>query len=352
MKLDRAFPVTPDAFIKSIDKGIRKGEKQMRFKNKLRLSLLASALAACFLVVAFAVGGSGGTTDVTAASTPESTKGTSPAVFSSVSGTPSPDPTPKPVTTPEPTPEPKYPADDGGDSSVIYVFATQHGIFYHLDANCSGMKDAELYTLDEAEKAEKKPCPICIGEGGLDAVGHQELEALRLIKWLFPGAIEAYTVHYNAEEISAVNAGDNEVKLYAGQVSLGSVYLEEDSWQIELHFTDKVIAKAVAEDCAAEGHVSERVSSTVKTSRLMLGSIGSAISDSEQRSDIPSEGDSYSLQRIYLSGIGMGETDDMELTFRAQNSFIAELRFDINVPADYPNGNGAVLTSMYLREVK
>ena len=56
MKLDKAFPETPKAFEDAIHLGIRKGEKQMKFKYKLRLSVAAACLAVCLIAVAYAVG--------------------------------------------------------------------------------------------------------------------------------------------------------------------------------------------------------------------------------------------------------------------------------------------------------
>ena len=46
-----------------------------------------------------------------------------------------------------------------GDS--VKVYATQNGTYYHTKNNCSGMKDAQLYTLKSMLLAGKKACPVC-----------------------------------------------------------------------------------------------------------------------------------------------------------------------------------------------
>jgi len=46
-----------------------------------------------------------------------------------------------------------------GDS--VKVYATQNGTYYHTKNTCSGMKDAQLYTLKSMLLAGKKACPVC-----------------------------------------------------------------------------------------------------------------------------------------------------------------------------------------------
>ena len=43
----------------------------------------------------------------------------------------------------------------------VKVYATQNGKYYHTNSVCSGMKDAQLYTLKSMLVAGKKACPTC-----------------------------------------------------------------------------------------------------------------------------------------------------------------------------------------------
>ena len=43
----------------------------------------------------------------------------------------------------------------------VKVYATQNGKYYHTNSACSGMKDAQLYTLKAMLQAGKKACPTC-----------------------------------------------------------------------------------------------------------------------------------------------------------------------------------------------
>lgn len=82
---------------------------------------------------------------------------------------PEPDPTPLPEAeeladvTPSPTPIPNALADGYGD--IVYALA--HGNYYHSDPNCSGMEDAVAWTEASAALMGKRPCPVCIGGGAV-----------------------------------------------------------------------------------------------------------------------------------------------------------------------------------------
>ena len=43
-----------------------------------------------------------------------------------------------------------------------YVYATTGGKYYHVKANCSGMKNARKVTLASAKASGKTACPVCI----------------------------------------------------------------------------------------------------------------------------------------------------------------------------------------------
>ena len=48
-------------------------------------------------------------------------------------------------------------------SSGEYYY-TPNGIYYHINANCSGMRNASAHSLSEAVGAGKVHCPVCIGD--------------------------------------------------------------------------------------------------------------------------------------------------------------------------------------------
>lgn len=43
------------------------------------------------------------------------------------------------------------------------VWATEGGVFYHIDEHCSGMRNASAMTIERAENIGKTVCPNCIG---------------------------------------------------------------------------------------------------------------------------------------------------------------------------------------------
>jgi len=52
------------------------------------------------------------------------------------------------------------------ETPVVNVYATSKGKYYHIDKNCSGMKNAtRYYTSESAEEAGKPPCPVCLPDG-------------------------------------------------------------------------------------------------------------------------------------------------------------------------------------------
>ena len=73
------------------------------------------------------------------------------------------------------------------------VYATESGLFYHADPECSGMTGARKYTLSSAQAADKSPCPICLN-------GDADILSARALVLLVPaklGGGESY--HSNAD---------------------------------------------------------------------------------------------------------------------------------------------------------
>ena len=64
---------------------------------------------------------------------------------------PTPEPTDAPTATPEPT----------GIPGKIMVYFNVNGKYYHSVSDCSGMKRAGYFTLDDALASGKKRCPVC-----------------------------------------------------------------------------------------------------------------------------------------------------------------------------------------------
>lgn len=57
------------------------------------------------------------------------------------------------------------------------VYATESGLFYHADSQCSGMTGAQEYTLSSAQAADKTACPICMN-GDADILSARDLVLL------------------------------------------------------------------------------------------------------------------------------------------------------------------------------
>lgn len=128
LDFDRAFPQTPDCIHAAIEMGFRKGQKQMKMKNKIiTLSSIAAALMIMFAVT-LATGG--------------------------LSIAPKPDVLAQPEVTdmPKTTEEPM-------------VWCTEKGNYYHSEEHCSGMEGAIYGTLSYALALDKGPCPVCIAVG-------------------------------------------------------------------------------------------------------------------------------------------------------------------------------------------
>ncbi len=73
------------------------------------------------------------------------------------------------------------------------VYATENGLFYHADPECSGMTGAQEYTLAAAQNADKSPCPVCMN-------GDSDILSERALVLLVPaelGGGESY--HGNAD---------------------------------------------------------------------------------------------------------------------------------------------------------
>lgn len=125
LDFDRAFPQTPDCIHAAIEMGFRKGQKQMKMRNKIiTLGSIAAALAIMF-AAALATGG--------------------------LNLTPKPDVLAQPPVTDVPKNE-----------EAIHVYSTEGAAYYHLIQDCSGTENAMEMSEIEAVRMGKKACPVCI----------------------------------------------------------------------------------------------------------------------------------------------------------------------------------------------
>ena len=49
-----------------------------------------------------------------------------------------------------------------GDPTIT-VYATEKGKYFHVDIDCSGMRNAFPWAIEDAVKGGKLPCPDCVG---------------------------------------------------------------------------------------------------------------------------------------------------------------------------------------------
>lgn len=50
---------------------------------------------------------------------------------------------------------------NASSSDTVYVYGTKNGQYYHTDSDCTGMKDAQKYTLKSMILANREACPKC-----------------------------------------------------------------------------------------------------------------------------------------------------------------------------------------------
>lgn len=75
--------------------------------------------------------------------------------------TPEPTPVPTPKPTREPTPKPTATPEPTGIPGKTMVYFNPNGVYYHTRSDCSGMRGAGYYTLEDAIYSGKRPCPVC-----------------------------------------------------------------------------------------------------------------------------------------------------------------------------------------------
>ena len=60
--------------------------------------------------------------------------------------------------------QPEEQAQAESADSTYYVWATPNGQYYHIDAACSGMQNAQQYPLSEMLSSKRPACPVCCAD--------------------------------------------------------------------------------------------------------------------------------------------------------------------------------------------
>ena len=163
LRLDRALTEAPSELHDSIEEAFERGEKAMKKRHKIMTALsVAAACAALFAGLALAAGQltRPRPDNIVAARSPEG-EGTD---FAAITPEPTPLPalTATPEITPEPTPLPALTATPEPEITLVYTRPNSN--YYHADPNCSGMEDAVAWTLESAISVGKQPCPMCLAD--------------------------------------------------------------------------------------------------------------------------------------------------------------------------------------------
>lgn len=124
--LNRAFPDTPSAIHDNIMEAFERGERAMKFRNKI--ISLCSVAAALLIIISVAL----------AAGLPELGKPRQDIVLDC-----------------QYTPAPRLDMN----STMFY---TENGVYFHSLPNCSGMMNAEPHSIQEAMATGKGACPVCV----------------------------------------------------------------------------------------------------------------------------------------------------------------------------------------------
>lgn len=207
-RLSRAFTEAPSQLNDAVESAFRRGEQAM--KKRYKWSLAMTAAAACMVILAGLALAAGRLTAprpdpvVTAQTTAQAQP--TPEVTPEPTPTPeiTPEPTPTPEVTPEPTPTPMLtPA-----AEIELVYTQPQGNYYHSDPNCSGMVGAVAWTLESALSVGKAPCPVCV-EGS--ATAEEAPEETVEVPMYYTEAGQYY--HGNAQCSGMLNAQPHTIEL-------------------------------------------------------------------------------------------------------------------------------------------
>ena len=322
MKLDRAFPPTPAAFGDAVFKGIREGEKRMKMKHKLRLSAIAACLVVCLAVLAYAAG-STDRTDSTAA--PQSETTPSPVIGGSDQAktilfvTDSPSPTP---------PNAGFPTQTDTDEETVYM--TEHGLFYHADPVCSGMKNAFPVPVSEAEEEGKRPCPVCLSDRSVEPASYFQ-KAVDALEMVFPGCQEVCKKHYNTDQFYADLPSTEDrfvtLNLYAGDVRVAQAAFDGEEARLSFRFIDVELRSKLFAG-AQEGTLSGKLAELyLRCKEELLGDLLSAV-HSSAKSLMPISAEPYNLQSMELS-FWAEECMTVSFGFQTQHACTATFTFDV-----------------------
>ncbi len=155
LRLSRAFTEAPSQLDDAVEAAFRRGEQAMKKRHKLTIALTAAA--ACALILAGLALAAGRLTaprpdPVVAAQNEKAVATAKPTadIMTEITPMPTPEITPEPTTVPTPVP----------DVNLVYTQPSSN--YYHAEPNCSGMVGAVAWTEESAISMGKQPCPVCI----------------------------------------------------------------------------------------------------------------------------------------------------------------------------------------------
>lgn len=134
-RLSRAFTDAPIELSDAVEAAFRRGETAMKKRHKMMLAL--SAAAACAVIFAALALAAGRLTAPRKDPVAAARGGSSEPVEAQWTAAPD-------------------PVDEG-----VYYY-TEGGQYFHTDAHCMGMRNAEPHTLELALANGKSPCPTCV----------------------------------------------------------------------------------------------------------------------------------------------------------------------------------------------
>lgn len=228
----------PADFHKAVMNGIREGEKRMKIRNKLRIATAVAALVIAAVLVASAFEPMGDMalshgTDKSVRTTPEPTQVTQSDVYvyatergiryhsdPACSNMQNPrrihisqaaderlEPCPKCISSTDYVEIPVKFADN--------VWMTEHGLYYHMEPDCSGMQNASLAERSYAKQKGKSPCPIC----SVQRINvSSEKDVFERLEELMPGALACYIGMYGYDNLNISATADEYWRLTMGCV--------------------------------------------------------------------------------------------------------------------------------------
>ena len=200
-----------------------------------------------------------------------------------------------------PTPTPMPSAMPGEGETEIVLYATEYGTYYHLVADCSGMRNASPMSMEQAELSGKPPCPTCIS-GPLvsgNTADRDLAEEERL--WLYSEDVFAKCFGVPVEGLASTMQRGAYQKEVSGDTTMlrvqwrdGANDAYQSSYWLACHYNGLQLESVTAEVRFKDreqvltlmgGPVYESVSSAYQLSENFLGQLGTLINSYDPRHD-------------------------------------------------------------------